>query len=146
MKPVEIQHYGEIGAGRVLAFIPKDTVSTVYLPDGQTGEHLGTCTIRGNSLIKLGIYDGDTLIFNRKFSKKQVTPRTVCVLYAHGELMARVVLFDVRPGMLTLRAASEDKPDQYADPQDVEIWGVMVGFQRMFRPGETIMPDPDIPF
>lgn len=144
-----VKHYGEIGAGRVIPFIPRDETTTVYLPEaGRNPDSIGTVRVRGNSLVNLGIFDGDTLIFSKTFTKKSITPRTVCVLFVQsfGELMAKKVLFNQK-GVLTLRSSGDGVKDIYVEPEDVDIWGVVIGMQRMFENGQ--IPDntePEDPF
>lgn len=147
--PKQFKHYGDVGAGRVIPFIPRDVTTTVYVPESMEEEDGGTVTVRGHSLEDANIFDGDTLIFSRKFTKQHITPHAVCVLWVKSaaELMAKKVLFDT-PGYLRLRSSKEGVKDLLYESEDVEIWGVGIGIQRMWGLGGRIPAkfDPDIPF
>ena len=146
----KVKHYGEIGAGRVIPFIPRGVTTEIYVADESlSDDDFGTITVRGRSLEDEGIFDGDVLIFCRKFARRDVTPHTVCILYVKSaaELMAKKVLFD-RRDELTLRSSGGGCKDLYFEPEDVDIWGVAVGMQRYWGKGTRIPRrfDPDIPF
>ena len=147
--PKQVRHYGDAGAGRVIPFIPRDVLTTVLLPENADENEHGTVTIRGHSLEGHFIFDGDTLLFCRKFTKRDVTERALSVLWVKsaGEIMVKKVLFDTQ-GMLRLRSSAEGEKDLLFEAEDVDIWGIGIGLQRMWGLGGRIPGkfDPDIPF
>jgi len=61
-KVVELEVHGEIGAGSVVPFIPRNRIIPVALPVNADPEHYGSLVVRGVSLEDESIYDGDLLI------------------------------------------------------------------------------------
>ncbi len=130
----EIPHEGEIGAGRLLPFVAKGGTTTVIVPENMPdSELLGTMTVRGRSLEDEGIYDGDLLICKKVFSKKQICPDTICVVYipATGEVVAKKIHF--RENMLVLRGCGGGVSDMHVGINDVEIRGAVFSFQRLLN-------------
>ncbi len=58
----------------------------------------------------------------------------ICVVYIipTGELVAKKILW-AGDGMLTLRASGGGVKDLHFSKDDIEIRGVSIGFQRMFK-------------
>lgn len=133
----------EASAGSVVKFTPLDKLIPVVVPKGSPDD-IGTFIVRGLSLEKLGIFDGDALICRLKFSHKDIIPnKTVCIVYLSttGEIMAKKVLF-ANKDTITLRASGGNIRDIHVDRNDVEVKAIAVGFQRMFGNEK----DPLIPF
>src|SRR5690349_2076827 len=91
---VEVPHLGSIDCGNVLPFIQTSELVTVVIPSDIPVGEVFTLKVRGVSLTKLKIYDGDLLVCRRKFSTHQITERTVCAVYIHstGELVAKRII------------------------------------------------------
>jgi repressor LexA len=134
MKMALIPHYGEIGAGTVVPFVAQSELVPVGLPDdlAASGDVFGL-TIRGISLEDESIYDGDLLICNKRFAWRDITPTTICAVYiiATAELAAKKVIRGAN--MLTLRASGGGIKDLHYSPDDIEIRGIAIGFQRLFK-------------
>lgn len=114
-------------------FVPKDKTAPVALPVGTSvsAEEIGLMTVRGPSLNNLGIYDGDHLIVSRKFTKRDVTPETVCIVFiaSTGELQAKKVIEQY--GKITLRSSGGGIKDAFYELEDIEVRSIVIGYQRM---------------
>lgn len=145
----DVTHWGEVGAGRVIDFIPKGESILAAVPSRYPADdHVGALTVRGVSLEDLGIWDGDRLLCRRNVTRKDVTPETVCIVFIHttGELVAKKVLYG-NNGMVTLRASGGGIKDVYFPENDIEIRGIVFSFQRMAdQHGRFQKPNDDIPF
>jgi SOS-response transcriptional repressor LexA len=129
-KIMEVLNLGEVGAGRVVPFIPRNDLVSVVVPQGTQAEDVGVVVARGISLTKLGIYDGDKLLFRLRFSSQEITPKTICIVFIHstGELVAKRIIRGANT--LVLRASGGDIPDREVSPDDVEIRGIVTDVQR----------------
>lgn len=146
----QVQIHSEVGAGRVVPFTPRNQTAPVALPVGTDvqAQEIGLMTVRGPSLNNLGIYDGDYLICTRKFTKRDITPETVCIVFigSTGELQAKKVIEQY--GKITLRSSGGDIKDAFYERDDIEVKSIVIGYQRMrdeygrFRKDG----DEDIPF
>lgn len=127
---MNVKNLGEVGAGRVVPFIAKSDLVPVVVPEGTRAADVGSVTVRGISLTRLGIYDGDRLIFRLRFSWREITPKTICIVFIHstGELIAKRIVRGAN--MLILRASGGDIPDREVNPDDVEIRGIVTDVQR----------------
>lgn len=156
-KPVEYRTYdlpiaGEVGAGRVVPFVSAGKTGSGILPAGLNIEkHEGVLWIvRGPSLNDMGIFDGDYLVCRKKFTKKDITRDTVCIVYiwSTGEYQAKKVLEQY--GKVVLRSSGGGIPDKYYEPDDIEVRWIVEGYQRMRdergRFKRTHDEDHDIPF
>jgi SOS-response transcriptional repressor LexA len=70
-KSVSLVDYGQVGAGRIIEFIPRGK-RRVNIPQSQKTDGLVTVSVCGDSLRDLGIMDGDNLICQTKFEKSEV--------------------------------------------------------------------------
>ena len=133
----EIQHYGAVGTGKVVAFAPKNTKVLVALPRSSAAysEAYGVATACGPSLNEEGVHDGDLLIFCRQFTIEDVTPETVCIVFIEptGELVAKKVIFDQASDQVILRSSGGGIEDVYYQPDEIEIRAVVTDFQRRMR-------------
>ena len=126
-----VSDFGDIGAGRVVPFTPKEAQVPVVLPPNAHPAHYGVLTVRGPSLTDDGIYDGDRLVVCFRFNKKDITPETICVVYIHssGELQAKKLIR--RGDKVCLRSSGGGIPDKIYEWCEIEIKGVAVSFQRV---------------
>jgi SOS-response transcriptional repressor LexA len=128
-----IANHGEVGAGRVVPFTPKDGTTEIVLPaNAPPSEHLGLMTVRGRSLEDENIYDGDVLICRKNISNRDIRPSTICIVYIRstGELVAKKVKFGNRGDQVTLIASGGNIPDQHYDKDDIEVRAIAFRVQR----------------
>ena len=126
-----VNDYGEVGCGRVVPFTPKDAQVPVVLPPDASPSQYCVMTVRGLSLTDDGIYDGDRLVINLFFNKRDITRENICVVLIHptGELVAKKL---IRHGdKVCLRSSGGGIPDKIYEWDEIEIKGVAVSFQRM---------------
>ncbi len=134
LEAIEVSDEGYVAAGRMVAFPAPESSTTLALskPMAHLAKQglLKTMTISGNSLEDIGIYDGDKVIVKRAFSKKEVGPHTICIVYipATGEIVAKRVSFN--QSHILLRSCNRDVPDMYVEPNEVDIRGVVIGLHR----------------
>jgi SOS-response transcriptional repressor LexA len=130
---LDVPLYGEIGAGRVVPFIPQSELVPVLVPEYL--KDCGICTLKvcGVSLENEGVYSGDLLICRERFTWRHITPDTVCavLITATGELVAKKVIRG--SNMLILRASGGGIRDRQCSPDDIEIKAIAIGFQRLWK-------------
>jgi SOS-response transcriptional repressor LexA len=129
-----VKNYGEIGAGRVVPFVPREDYVPVVVPEGvPADDSVGTLTVRGVSLEEEGIFDGDQLVLKRNFTKRDIKPDTICAVYIQstGELVAKKVFASPFKGHVILRASGGGLKDIHVPEDDIEIRGVVFAFIRM---------------
>jgi SOS-response transcriptional repressor LexA len=129
-----VQHWGQIGAGKVVPFTPPQKSKTVPVPDEI--KHLDPVffEVCGDSFSGENIDDGQTIVARKKFSYGEVTPGRLCVVRVAGneDLLKRVYYY----GGETVRLASANPnyPDKICPVETVEIlalvWGKFI-FERI---------------
>lgn len=128
----DIPYHGQVGAGRVHPFVPKDGVIAVPVPDSiPQGEHLGTMTVNGRSLERVGIYDGDIVLVRRITSKRQIKRNSICVVFVPslGEVMAKKVSFDGDYIVLHYCGMEPQEP-MVLLAEEVEIRGMVISVTK----------------
>jgi len=129
-----IQDYGEIGAGRVVSFVPRSGSVPVIVPkNAPADEHLGRITVRGISLEDEDIYDGDYLLLRSNITNKDIDRNTICAVFIHttGELVAKKVLYGNNGEYVTLRASGGGIKEVHFHADEIEIRGIVWSMQRM---------------
>lgn len=128
----ELPYEGEVGAGRLLAFpAPKGGVLPVVVPADIPESQLGTMKINGDSLERVGIYDGDFVVVRKIFNNRVIKRDTVCIVWAesHNDLMAKKIQF--KDDFLILHYCGlEPQPPLYLPAEDCEIRGIVIGTSR----------------
>ncbi|MEO8647770.1 MAG: hypothetical protein ABI539_01250 [Acidobacteriota bacterium] len=131
----EVNNYGEIGAGRIIAFPkPSPTKVLVLVPENTSDDAIiGTLTVRGKSLTDEGIVDGDQLVMTRRFSHKDIKPDTICSVYVRslGEVLAKKIVKSPVPGMIILRSSGPGEKDIVVEADDIEVQGIAYSLLRM---------------
>ena len=131
----ELENEGFVAAGRVVPFPAQvQQPATLALSPAQAALAseglIKTMTINGDSLEGIGIFDGDSVIVKKAFSKREIGSNTICIVYipANGEVCAKRVKFG--EGRIRLESCNRDVPPMYFEPNDVEIRGVVIGLHR----------------
>jgi SOS-response transcriptional repressor LexA len=134
-----IPYEGQVGAGRLLPFVAKDGVIEVPVPDSiGGGEQLGTMTVNGNSLERVGIFDGDIVLVRRVTSRRQIKRNSICVVYipSLGEVLAKKITFE--DGVIILHHCGLEPREPLAfTTEEVEIRGIVISATKQ---------QPDWPF
>lgn len=132
-KTIERPILGEVAAGKVIDFIPRDQSASIAVPTATKEENVGVVIARGNSLTGDGIQDGDLLLFKKNFTKREAI-FNICIVFVipTGELIAKKVAFG-ESGTITLKSSGGNVKDKTYSAEDIEIRGVVFSFQRMLR-------------
>lgn len=86
------------------------------------------CRVRGRSMEKAGIFEGDILVVDRA-----ITPRSGCIVVAAVDGELTVKRFRKRNGQIALEAEAEGFPALILeDGQELLVWGVVTGSVRQF--------------
>jgi SOS-response transcriptional repressor LexA len=124
VKTVRLIDYGQVGAGKIIDFIPRGK-SSVSIPQSQKTEGLVTVTVSGDSLRDLGIADGDRLICQTKFEKSEVKNGKLVV--AQLPCLGLVVKFFFQfENKIILRSANPRYEDLIYDGDLVEIKAIVI--------------------
>ena len=131
----EVENDGLVAAGRVVPFpaqIQKPAILALLPHEASMAErgYIRTMTVNGNSLEDIGIFDGDSVIVKKAFNKREITSKTVCIVYipANGEVCAKRVRF--AEGRVALESCNRDVPPMFFHPDDIEIRGIVIGMHR----------------
>jgi len=117
---------GDVAAGTdVLA--TENIEEVVPMPADLTGDgELFMLRVRGESMIELGIFDGDYVVCR---SQSEPTRGDVVIAGIPGE-EATVKTYDERDGRVVLVPANKDLSDMVFDPAEVSIYGRVVTVMR----------------
>jgi SOS-response transcriptional repressor LexA len=123
-KTVNLNDYGQVGAGKIIEFIPRGK-RPLNFPQSQKTEGLVTVSVCGDSLRDLGISDGDRLICQTKFEKTEVKNGKLVV--AQLPCFGLVVKFFFRfENKIILRSANPRYEDLIYDADLVEIKAIVI--------------------
>lgn len=128
------QDHGEIGAGTVVEFVPRDNVVPMFVPKNSPPEAVfGRMTVRGISLENEDIFDGDFVLLRNDITRKDIGPHTICAVYIRstGELVAKKLDFGTRGDYVTLKSSHDEIKDIHHHKDDIEVRGIVWGMQRM---------------
>ncbi|MEP6901308.1 MAG: S24 family peptidase [Actinomycetota bacterium] len=123
-KTVNLVDYGQVGAGKIIEFIPRGK-RPVNVLHSQRTDGLVTVSVCGDSLRDLGINDGDTLICQTKFEKSEVKNGKLVV--AQLPCLGLVVKFFFQfENKIILRSANPRYEDLIFDVELVEIKAIVI--------------------
>lgn len=134
-----VPYEGQVGAGRLLPFVAKDGVIEVPVPDSiGEGEQLGTMTVNGSSLERVGIFDGDIVLVRRVTSRRQIKRNSICVVYipSLGEVLAKKVTFE-EDVIILHHCGIEPREPMAFTADEVEVRGIVISATKQ---------QPDWPF
>ncbi len=124
-KSVSVPLIGTVAAGQPI-FATENYDGFYALPENFfSGEDLFMLNVRGSSMIKIGMLDGDKVIV-----KKQPTAENGEIVVALIEDGATVKRFFKRDGKFILHPENDDMEDFVLD--DVTVLGKVVGLLRNF--------------
>ena len=138
-KMVWIPDLGQIGAGKVVEFIPRNKKINIPRPsNAPDSDVLFSHTVSGDSLNDFenpdkNIRNGDSLICKENIEISDVTPDKICVVFIHPtcERLAKKVIY-VNDDNVILRSVNPHYKDRHFTAADIEIKGIVVGFRRFF--------------
>lgn len=121
-----VSNYGQAGAGRVVEFIPRGRKRIYWTnPDEIQIKGIATMTVNGDSLVDVGINDGDELIIQTKFAKEEVKNGKLVI--AELPCTGNVVKFFYRfEGKIVLRSANPKYEDLIYDEDIVIIKAIVL--------------------
>ena len=126
---VSIPLHGKIAAGTPIEAI-RDEQSMVHIPSSLTGRgQTYALTVDGDSMIKAGIHDGDTVIIERC---QTASAGTIIVALVDGE---EVTLKRLRyaGSKVVLEPENDSYEPKILDPNRVQIQGKLVGLMRTYH-------------
>ncbi len=123
-KTVNLIDYGQVGAGKIIDFIPRGK-RAVTLPQSQKTEGLVMVSVSGDSLRDLGVNDGDQLICQSKFERSEV--KNGKLIIAALPCLGLVVKFFFQfENKIILRSANPRYEDLIYDAELVEIKAIVI--------------------
>ncbi|HEY0429359.1 MAG TPA: S24 family peptidase [Pyrinomonadaceae bacterium] len=123
-KKVSLTDYGQVGAGKIIDFIPQGKRS-VALPASRKIEGLVTVTVCGDSLSDLGINDGDNLICQTNIEKHEIKNGKLVI--AQLPCLGLVVKFFFRfEDKIVLRSANPRYEDLIFDADLVTVKAIVI--------------------
>ena len=123
-KTVHLIDYGQVGAGKIIDFIPRGK-RAVTLPQSQKTEGLVMVSVSGDSLRDLGVNDGDQLICQSKFERSEV--KNGKLIIAALPCLGLVVKFFFQfENKIILRSANPRYEDLIYDAELVEIKAIVI--------------------
>lgn len=123
-KKVSLYDYGQVGAGKIIEFIPRGKRSIAF-PASQRTEGLVTVTVCGDSLCDLGINDGDALICQTNIEKHEIKNGKLVI--AQLPCLGLVVKFFFSfEDKIVLRSANPRYEDLIFDPELVTVKAIVV--------------------
>lgn len=126
---VEVPLHGKIAAGTPIEAI-RDEINTVHIPSSLSGRgETYALTVDGESMIKAGIHDGDTVIIERC---QNASNGTIIVALVDGE---EVTLKRLRRSgnKVILEPENDEFEPQMLEPERVQIQGKLVGLMRTYH-------------
>lgn len=123
-KTVNLIDYGQVGAGKIIEFIPRGK-RPATLPQSLRTEGLVTVSVCGDSLRDFGINDGDQLICQTKIEKSEVKNGKLVI--AQLPCLGLVVKFFFRfDNKIILRSANPRYADLIFDDDLVEVKAIVI--------------------
>ena len=122
--------HGKIAAGTPIEAI-RDETTTIEVPPallGRNGEHYAL-TIQGDSMIKAGINDGDTVVIRRADSANN---GDIVVALVDGE-EATLKRFRRSGSKIILEPENDAYEPRVLDPDRVQVQGHLVGLMRTYH-------------
>lgn len=123
-KYASLPDYGQVGAGKVVQFLPRGK-KTVVLPVTRKTQGLATVSVSGDSLRDMGINDGDSLVCRTNIEKSDVQNGKLVV--AQLPCLGLVVKFFYQyENKIVLRSANPRYEDLIFDKDLVEIKAIVI--------------------
>ncbi len=123
-----VPFFGKIAAGRPIEALPQPEYMEIP-PLLRTERPCYVLQVEGDSMIDVGILDGDYVIIEHRNHARN---GEVVVALIHGEeaTLKRIVQ---KPGKVVLYAESREMDPIEVRPDEIEIQGVLIGQMRSYR-------------
>ena len=129
---IEAASLGQIGAGKIVPFTPRDQRKWIPVPKGARAfDQFSEYEVCGDSLTGLNIHDGDLLTCRKNFELSEVRPNKICIvrLLTTGEQIAKLVRLNC-DGTVTLSGANPRFEPQTYFADEIEILAMVVEVRR----------------
>lgn len=128
---IEVADFGQIAAGKVVEFIPRQKKRWIAIPQStHRFQQFITYTVCGDSLLDRGIHDGDVVICRTRFEFSEIKEETVCVLLIrNSELTVKMISFNA-DNTISVRSANPNFPDLLYPADEVEVKAIVCELQR----------------
>jgi SOS-response transcriptional repressor LexA len=123
VRAYKVPDYGQLGAGEVVEFIPRGK-DTIYLSKSEYRNGMAKGTVCGNSLIDMGIGNGDELLLQTKFEKFEITNGKLVVALLPIGLVVK--FFYQYENKIVLRSANPRHEDLIYDADLVTIKAIVL--------------------
>lgn len=107
---------GQIGAGKVVEFRPRNKRNWIPLPrNARTFDLFDEYEVNGDSLEGIGIFDGNLLTCRTNFDISEVKPNRVCIVYIRhlNEQTAKMVVVNNDQTVTLFGANPHYKPETF---------------------------------
>jgi len=129
---VEVLDLGQIGAGKVVDFVPRSKKRWIPLPhDARAFDVFCDFEVSGSSLLGTGIDSGDYLTCRRNFELWEIKPEKICILLIHplAELTAKKIRLN-NDGTVTISGANPNFEPRTFFADEIEIVALAVEHRR----------------
>lgn len=128
---VEAQNLGQIGAGTVVEFTPREARKWIPLPKtARPFDQFAEYEVCGDSLEDLGIKDGFLLTCRKNFELSEIRPNKVCIVHVipTDEQTAKLVSIN-NDGTITLNGANSEYKAKTYFADEIQILALVVEFR-----------------
>lgn len=130
---IYVPDMGQIGAGTVVDFIPKNKKVLIPRPPHTTdADEIFTHDVSGDSLYNpddpaMSAYNGDRLICKGNFDISEIKPHKVCIVFVltTTERLAKQVI--VKNDRVFLKSLNPAYPERRFSIHDIEVKGIVIG-------------------
>lgn len=132
---IYVPDLGQVGAGKVVEFIPKeDKVWIPRPPNIRDNDIIFTHSVSGDSLYnpdnpRLSAWHGDTLICKGNIEISDIKNK-VCIVFIQSTCERLAKLVSVKDGFCHLKSLNPDYPPRRFPVDSIEIKGVVLGIQH----------------
>lgn len=133
---IEIPDLGEVGAGKVVDFIPQGRTIKIPRPKNTTEKDaLFSHSVNGDSLYNPfdhahSVFHGDTLICRENFEVCEIKPDKVCIVFIVPTCERIAKKLRVIGDYVYLVSPNPSYPDRKYFIDDIEVKGLVIGFAR----------------
>lgn len=130
---IYVPDLGQIGAGSVVDFIPRNKRVWIPRPPNTTdNDFIFTHDVSGDSLFNpddpsMSAYHGDRLICKGTFEISEVKPHKVCVVFVQSTCERLAKKVSIKNGFAYLGSLNPNYPERKFPAHSIEIKGIVIG-------------------